>query len=175
MIAPAQFAPKLTPDYFSQAARVGQDAMDAVIRAWGNTWQQFMGIHGENSSLVPDTDALIDSWYDITGEALAAGCELTKTILALSQPAFAAAVHAAQQAATATQQVTEQSILAAEPVTIAERTTAAQRPDLEERTTAAQRTDTAKRTGAGGRTSAAPGRTAAARTNAAGRKNTRAE
>ncbi|MGH3812787.1 MAG: hypothetical protein ACRDUV_10075 [Pseudonocardiaceae bacterium] len=109
MTATTQSAPDITHDHFSQAARAGQDAMDTAIRAWGQTWQQFMGDRGKHPSMVPNADELIDTWFDVTGELLFAQREFTKALLTLSQPGLAAVSRAAQQATTATHHVTEQA------------------------------------------------------------------
>lgn len=91
-----------TPDYFRQAAHTGQDAMDTVIRAWGQAWQRFMGDRGRYPGRVANPDDLIDTWFDITSELLAVQRECTKALLALSQPGLAAATCATPQATTAT-------------------------------------------------------------------------
>jgi hypothetical protein len=126
MTAPTQSAPDITQDHFRQAAQAGQDAMDTAIRVWGKTWQQFpwqqfMGVGGESPRQVPNTDELIDTWFDITGELLVAQREFTKALLGLSQPGLAVAIGAAQQAATMTQQVTEQASGAARQINSAGR------------------------------------------------------
>ncbi len=109
MTATTRSAPDITQDHLSQAARAGQDAMDTAVRAWGQTWQQFMGDRGRQPSRVPNADELIDTWFDVTGELLFAQREFTKALLTLSQPGLAAVSRAAQQASTTTQQVTEQA------------------------------------------------------------------
>ncbi len=123
MTATTQSAPDITQDHFAQAARAGQDALDTAVRAWGQTWQQFTGARRNQPGRAPNTDELIDTWFDVTGELLFAQREFAKGLLTLSQPGLSAAGRAAQQATRTTQQVTEQ------PRRPTGRTTAAGRKD----------------------------------------------
>jgi cobalamin biosynthesis Mg chelatase CobN len=96
-------------EHFTQAARTGQEAMSTAIRTWGETAQSVLGMGTGRSGDEASPDRLVDAWFDIAGEALAAQRELTKAVLTAGTPMIDALSRAATRTIEAGQEATQEA------------------------------------------------------------------
>jgi cobalamin biosynthesis Mg chelatase CobN len=96
-------------EHFTQAARTGQEAMSTAIRTWGETAQSVLGMGTGRSGDEASPDRLVDAWFDIAGEALAAQRELTKAVLTAGTPMIDALSRAATRTIEAAQEATQEA------------------------------------------------------------------
>jgi hypothetical protein len=118
-------------EHFTQAARTGQEAMSTTIRTWGETMQNALGTGRGGDG--PDPVRLVDAWFDIAGQALAAQRELTKAVFDAGTPMIDALSRAATRMIETAEKPTQETTQATTPE-------AAQETNRPSRTGAARRT-----------------------------------
>lgn len=93
-----------TQEHFTEAAQAGRKAMTAAVRSWGETVTAVTGMPTGRAAAGPQPQRVLDAWFDVAGEALAAQRELAKALLCIGNPAVDVMTRAAQRTMEATQQ-----------------------------------------------------------------------
>jgi hypothetical protein len=96
-------------EHFAQAARTGQEAMSTAIRSWGETVQSALGMGTGRGGDGPSPDGLVDAWFDVAGEALAAQRELTKAVFDAGAPMIDALSRAATRTIETAEKPTQET------------------------------------------------------------------
>jgi hypothetical protein len=95
----------MTQEHFTRATRIGQEAISAAVRTWGESVQSALGMRTGNAEVLTPAH-LIHVWFDIAAEVLEAQRELAEGLLVIGNPAIAAMTRAARQTAGAIQHST---------------------------------------------------------------------
>ena len=83
--------------------------MSNVIRTWGETMQSALGMSTGRGGDGPGPDRLVDAWFDIASEALAAQRELTKAVFDAGTPMIDAMSRAATRTIETAEKATQET------------------------------------------------------------------
>ena len=90
----------MTQEHFTRATRIGQEAISAAVRTWGESVQSALWMRTGTAEVLTPAH-LIHVWFDIAAEVLEAQGELAEGLLVIGNPAIAAMTRAARQTAGA--------------------------------------------------------------------------
>jgi hypothetical protein len=93
-------------EQLARSARAGQETVTAATRTWGETLRFVSGMPAGGSA-GPSPQRLVDAWFDVADEALAAQRQLATLLLHVGDPALNAMARTAHRAVAVTRRYTD--------------------------------------------------------------------